>query len=171
VVEIVPGTVPRKPGRDRHAARGATGGASTNTLVVPEALLEQSRRTQRLSNIVMGCIAGISLLVGGIGNMNTCWPPSRAHRGDRGASRGGRHPPRIRKPVRGGGVHHQRHRSLLGIGMGIASRRACLLRELDTIVTATSIVLATAVARSGGPLVRPLSRAARGPPRSIDALR
>lgn len=39
-------------------------------LVVPEALLEQSRRTQRLFSIVMGCIAGISLLVGGIGIMN-----------------------------------------------------------------------------------------------------
>ena len=32
--------------------------------MVPEALLEQSRKT-RLFNIVMGCIAGISLLVGG----------------------------------------------------------------------------------------------------------
>ena len=39
-------------------------------LVVPEALLEESRRTQRLFNLVMGCIAGISLLVGGIGVMN-----------------------------------------------------------------------------------------------------
>ena len=46
------------------------GGASDFDLVVPEALLEQSRRTQRLFNVVMGCIAGISLLVGGIGIMN-----------------------------------------------------------------------------------------------------
>jgi putative ABC transport system permease protein len=46
------------------------GGASDFNLVVPEALLDQSRRTQRLFNIVMGCIAGISLLVGGIGIMN-----------------------------------------------------------------------------------------------------
>jgi len=45
-------------------------GADDYELVVPEALLEQSRRTQRLFNIVMGCIAGISLLVGGIGIMN-----------------------------------------------------------------------------------------------------
>ena len=45
-------------------------GADDFELVVPEALLEQSRRTQRLFNIVMGCIAGISLLVGGIGIMN-----------------------------------------------------------------------------------------------------
>jgi putative ABC transport system permease protein len=46
------------------------GGAADFDLVVPEALLEQSRKTQRLFNIVMGCIAGISLLVGGIGIMN-----------------------------------------------------------------------------------------------------
>jgi putative ABC transport system permease protein len=46
------------------------GGENDYQLVVPEALLEQSRRTQRLFNIVMGAIAGISLLVGGIGIAN-----------------------------------------------------------------------------------------------------
>ena len=45
-------------------------GADDFEVVVPEALLEQSRKTQRLFSIVMGCIAGISLLVGGIGIMN-----------------------------------------------------------------------------------------------------
>ena len=45
-------------------------GEADYELVVPEALLAQSRKTQRLFNIVMGCIAGISLLVGGIGIMN-----------------------------------------------------------------------------------------------------
>ncbi len=45
-------------------------GANDFELVIPEALLEQSRRTQRLFKVVMGCIAGISLLVGGIGIMN-----------------------------------------------------------------------------------------------------
>jgi putative ABC transport system permease protein len=37
---------------------------------VPLRLLEQSRAQQRLFNLVMGLIAGISLLVGGIGIMN-----------------------------------------------------------------------------------------------------
>jgi putative ABC transport system permease protein len=46
------------------------GGAVDYTITVPEALLEQSRKTQRLFDIVMGAIAGISLLVGGIGIMN-----------------------------------------------------------------------------------------------------
>lgn len=39
-------------------------------LIVPEQLLKQSDETQRTFNIVMGAIAGISLLVGGIGIMN-----------------------------------------------------------------------------------------------------
>ncbi|MFV1950624.1 MAG: ABC transporter permease [Nitrospinota bacterium] len=39
-------------------------------IVVPQELLRQRQRTQRIFNIVMGCIAGISLLVGGIGIMN-----------------------------------------------------------------------------------------------------
>jgi putative ABC transport system permease protein len=39
-------------------------------VVVPTELLEQSQQTQRLFNLVMGCIAGLSLLVGGIGIMN-----------------------------------------------------------------------------------------------------
>jgi putative ABC transport system permease protein len=49
---------------------GIHGGVDDYEIVVPEALLAQSRQTQRLFNIVMGAIAGISLLVGGIGIMN-----------------------------------------------------------------------------------------------------
>jgi putative ABC transport system permease protein len=40
------------------------------SVVVPAGLLEERRRTQAIFNIVMICIAGISLLVGGIGIMN-----------------------------------------------------------------------------------------------------
>ncbi|MFC1485483.1 ABC transporter permease [Candidatus Latescibacterota bacterium] len=39
-------------------------------ITIPEALLQQSMQTQRIFNIVMGAIAGISLVVGGIGIMN-----------------------------------------------------------------------------------------------------
>ncbi len=39
-------------------------------VIVPEQLLEQKQKTQRIFNVVMGAIAGISLLVGGIGIMN-----------------------------------------------------------------------------------------------------
>lgn len=40
------------------------------TLIVPEALLQQHRKTQSIFNIVMASIGAISLLVGGIGIMN-----------------------------------------------------------------------------------------------------
>lgn len=39
-------------------------------VIVPDALVEQSQKTQRIFNVVMGAIAGISLLIGGIGIMN-----------------------------------------------------------------------------------------------------
>ncbi|MCC7264783.1 MAG: ABC transporter permease [Candidatus Latescibacteria bacterium] len=39
-------------------------------IAIPEDLMRQSQRTQQIFNIVMGCIAGISLVVGGIGIMN-----------------------------------------------------------------------------------------------------
>jgi putative ABC transport system permease protein len=39
-------------------------------IVVPELLLEQEQHTKRIFNIVLGAIASISLLVGGIGIMN-----------------------------------------------------------------------------------------------------
>jgi putative ABC transport system permease protein len=39
-------------------------------IAIPEELMRQSQRTQQIFNVVMGCIAGISLLVGGIGIMN-----------------------------------------------------------------------------------------------------
>lgn len=46
------------------------GGKEDAEVVVPLLLLKQRQETQRIFNIVMGCIAGISLLVGGIGIMN-----------------------------------------------------------------------------------------------------
>jgi putative ABC transport system permease protein len=44
--------------------------AGDYTITVPAGLLEQKRRTSSIFKIVMICIAGISLLVGGIGIMN-----------------------------------------------------------------------------------------------------
>ncbi len=48
----------------RHA------GIDDYEIVVPESLLRQTEKTQQIFNIVMGAIAGLSLLVGGIGIMN-----------------------------------------------------------------------------------------------------
>jgi putative ABC transport system permease protein len=48
----------------RHA------GAADYRLVVPQQLFQQHQKTQRIFRVVMGAIAGVSLLVGGIGIMN-----------------------------------------------------------------------------------------------------
>jgi putative ABC transport system permease protein len=45
-------------------------GVEDYQMIVPQELLEQSQKTQRTFNIVLGSIAFISLLVGGIGIMN-----------------------------------------------------------------------------------------------------
>ncbi len=45
-------------------------GVADYEIVVPESLLRQTEKTQEIFNIVMGAIAGLSLLVGGIGIMN-----------------------------------------------------------------------------------------------------
>lgn len=45
-------------------------GVQDYEIIIPAELLAQSQRTQRVFNIVMGSIAAISLLVGGIGIMN-----------------------------------------------------------------------------------------------------
>jgi len=45
-------------------------GVSDYEIIIPAELLAQSQKTQRVFNIVMGSIAAISLLVGGIGIMN-----------------------------------------------------------------------------------------------------
>ena len=47
------------------------GGVEDFQVIVPQELLNQAQKTQRIFNIILGCIAGISLLVGGIGIMNT----------------------------------------------------------------------------------------------------
>lgn len=48
----------------------AHNGVSDFQVIIPRQLLRQARRTQRIFNLILGTIAGISLLVGGIGIMN-----------------------------------------------------------------------------------------------------
>jgi len=54
----------------RRLLRRTHHAAQDYEIVIPSELLAQSQRTQRLFNVVMGSIAAISLLVGGIGIMN-----------------------------------------------------------------------------------------------------
>ncbi len=73
--EIVVRLEPKAPAAETGAVVGTLldrlhGGARDYDIIVPEALLRHSQQTQQLFNLVMGLIAGISLLVGGIGIMN-----------------------------------------------------------------------------------------------------
>ncbi len=54
----------------RRVLRYSRGDVDDFQLILPRELLRQARRTQRIFNVVLGSIAGISLLVGGIGIMN-----------------------------------------------------------------------------------------------------
>lgn len=54
----------------QHLIDRRHGNQPDTRMVVPARLLEQQRQTQRIFTIVMSAVAGISLLVGGIGIMN-----------------------------------------------------------------------------------------------------
>jgi putative ABC transport system permease protein len=149
------------------------GGADDYELVVPEALLAQSRRTQRLFNVVMGCIAGISLLVGGIGIMNIMLATVLERTREIGVRRavGAR-----RSDIRFQFVVESFAISLIGglagiaVGLGIA-RGVALYAGWETVVTGASILLSTGVAMAVGLTsgLYPATRAASLDP--IDALR
>ena len=148
-------------------------GAADYDLVVPEALLEQSRRTQRLFNIVMGCIAGISLLVGGIGIMNIMLATVLERTREIGVRRavGAR-----RSDIRTQFIIESFAISLLGgvagvvMGVGIA-RVVAAYAGWPTVVTLLSILLSTGVSVAVGLAsgIYPAVRAAELDP--IDALR
>jgi putative ABC transport system permease protein len=148
-------------------------GADDYELVVPEALLEQSRRTQRLFNIVMGCIAGISLLVGGIGIMNIMLATVLERTREIGVRRavGAR-----RIDIRMQFIIESFAISLMGgvagvvMGIGIA-RIVAAYAGWPTVVTLLSILLSTGVSVAVGLAsgIYPAVRAADLDP--IDALR
>ena len=148
-------------------------GAEDFELVVPEALLEQSRRTQQLFKRVMGGIAGISLLVGGIGIMNIMLATVLERTREIGVRRavGAR-----RADIRMQFIVESFAISLLGgisgVIMGVAiAGIVALYAGWPTVVTATSILLSTMVSLAVGLVsgIYPAVRAAELDP--IDALR
>jgi len=148
-------------------------GAEDFELVVPEALLEQSRRTQQLFKRVMGGIAGISLLVGGIGIMNIMLATVLERTREIGVRRavGAR-----RADIRMQFIVESFAISLLGGISGVIMGGAiagivALYAGWPTVVTATSILLSTMVSLGVGLAsgIYPAVRAANLDP--IDALR
>ena len=149
------------------------GGEKDYTLTVPEALLQQSQRTQRLFDIVMGAIAGISLLVGGIGIMNIMLATVLERTREIGVRRavGARQRDILNQFViesftitAVGG--------LLGIVMGVAiAKGVALYAGWTTIVTLGSILLSVGVSAAVGLVfgIYPALRAARLDP--IESLR
>ncbi len=149
------------------------GGADDYEIVVPQALLDQSRETQRLFDVVMGCIAGISLLVGGIGIMNIMLASVLEQTRAIGIRRavGAR-----RRDIRTQFLLTAFALSLAGgaagIGMGLAiADIVAAWADWPTVVTATSIALSTGVSLAVGLVsgLYPAIRAARLEP--IEALR
>ena len=127
-------------------------GHSDFNIVVPQALLAQSRRTQRTFNIVMGTIAGISLLVGGIGIMNIMLASVLERRHEIGIRRAaGATSGEIMLQFLTEAVAICLVACLLGIGLGIAlSVVVGHLAEWRTGINALHVIIAVGVACSVG---------------------
>ncbi len=149
------------------------GGADDYEVVIPEALLEQQRQTQRIFNIVMGSIAGISLLVGGIGIMNIMLASVLERTREIGVRRaiGAR-----RRDIRAQFVIESFAISsiggIAGIIIGIVlARLVAAYAGWPTVITFWSLVLSTGVSMTVGLLsgIYPATRASELDP--IEALR
>jgi putative ABC transport system permease protein len=149
------------------------GGADDYEVVIPEALLEQSRQTQRIFNIVMGSIAGISLLVGGIGIMNIMLASVLERTREIGVRRA---IGATRRDIRSQFVIESFAISLIGgiagiiIGVVLA-RVVAAYAGWPTVITIWSLVLSTGVSISVGLVsgIYPAARAAELNP--VEALR
>ncbi|MEX2264927.1 MAG: ABC transporter permease [Bryobacteraceae bacterium] len=143
------------------------------SVVVPADLLEQRRQTQFIFSVVMICIAGISLLVGGIGIMNIMLATVLERTREIGIRRaiGARQGDIVRQflteavliSIVGG---------LIGIGFGFSmSRIIGSLAGMPTVVTASSIIVAFGVSVFIGLLfgIYPAVQAAKLDP--IEAIR
>jgi len=149
------------------------GGADDYEIVIPEALLAQRRQTQRIFNIVMGSIAGISLLVGGIGIMNIMLASVMERTREIGVRRaiGAR-----RVDIRAQFVIESFAISLLGGVTGVIigillAKIVAAYAGWPTVITFTSLVVSTGVSMTVGLVsgLYPATRAAELDP--IEALR
>ena len=148
------------------------GGARDYDIVVPEALLQHSKQTQQLFNLVMGLIAGISLLVGGIGIMNIMLASGLEQTREIGVRRAvGARRADIRFQFLVTAFSLALIGGLLGVAIGLAiSRGVAAYADWPTVVTTWSIALSLGVSIAVGVAsgLYPAVRAARLDP--IEAL-
>jgi putative ABC transport system permease protein len=117
------------------------------SIVVPEKLLEQNQRTQGIFNIVMGAIASISLLVGGIGIMNIMLASVLERTNEIGLRRAiGAKKLDIRMQFMAEAISISLAGGLIGVGLGYGiSRAVAMFSGWSTIITAGSIGLSFGV--------------------------
>lgn len=117
------------------------------SLVVPEKLLEQNQKTQGIFNIVMGAIASISLLVGGIGIMNIMLASVLERTTEIGLRRAiGARRRDIRLQFIVEAVGLSLSGGIVGVGLGYGiSRLVAAYSGWSTIITAASIMLSFGV--------------------------
>jgi len=149
------------------------GKADDYSIVVPRELLEQNQRTQRIFNIVMSCIAGISLLVGGIGIMNIMLANILERTREIGVRRAiGARRRDIWQQFLIEALTISFLGGLIGVLFGfIVSRVVALYAEWNTVVTGTSIAMSFGVSAAVGLIfgLYPAVRASRLDP--VEALR
>jgi putative ABC transport system permease protein len=149
------------------------GKAEDFSIVLPRELLEQNQRTQRIFNIVMSCIAGISLLVGGIGIMNIMLASILERTREIGVRRAvGARKRDIWMQFLIEALTIAFAGGLIGIlfGFGV-SRAVAFYADWSTVVTGASVLMSFGVSAAVGLLfgIYPAARAARLDP--VEALR
>ena len=149
------------------------GGADDYEVVIPEALLEQSRQTQRIFNIVMGSIASISLLVGGIGIMNIMLASVMERTREIGVRRAiGARPRDILNQFIVESFTISLIGGISGIVIGVVlARLVAAYAGWPTVITVSSLVISTGVSMAVGLVsgIYPAKRAAALNP--VEALR
>jgi putative ABC transport system permease protein len=117
------------------------------SIVVPEKLLEQNQRTQGIFNVVMGAIASISLLVGGIGIMNIMLASVLERTNEIGLRRAiGAKKLDIRMQFIAEAVAISLAGGLIGVGLGYGiSKAVAIFSGWSTIITTGSIGLSFGV--------------------------
>jgi putative ABC transport system permease protein len=117
------------------------------SIVVPEKLLEQTQRTQGIFNIVMGAIASISLLVGGIGIMNIMLASVLERTNEIGLRRAiGARKLDIRLQFMAEAIAISLAGGIIGIALGYGISRAVAgFSGWSTIITNASIILSFGV--------------------------